>query len=916
MPRRCRGCRPAWLAALLALSLGGAAAHALPYGANAHIPPSTLLDAAHETRVAWVRIDLNWDLVEREPGTYDWSTFDQLVDTAEALGLRIYATLAYTPAWATQGPPGSGVPSDPARWYEFCFRAAQRYRGRVEHFGMWNEPNVSSFWAGSRSQYIEVILKTGSRAVHTANPRARVCGPELAHLESADWDSWLGDVLSRAAADLDVVTHHVYPSNCDSGSVLKALTEDRKYPWEPLSVRDVLREAGWRPRPFWLTETGCNSRSPDAAGEERQARFVSSLLRDVLAPTRSLTWVHKVFFYELSDDPRFPATWGLLGPPPEYPAKPAAAAHRTFASSNEVDDGEVTRASFPAVLRPGERVTVSLTMHNTGTTSWSRDAGYSLQAVSSNAFAPARHDLEPNEVVPPGGVTTFTFDLEAPVNIPFGGGEYETGWQLVRQGRWSFGEVCRRTVAVTGGHDVRQVQIVPAMANTAGLNGTTWRSDLTLYNAGPEPAEVSIALLLQGQDNTNARTAPFTVEPGSQRRIPDVLAELFGVTGSAVLRLDIVRGHLAAVGRSLMTAGPGLVAQHVPSLALESAVPTGQTAHLPGLAYSTQRHRGCRTNLGLFNPTSEPVTARVDLFGDGGAPAGALAFDLQPSGYLLVSDIYRKVASPDVDSGTASVRALTPGGALLTWASVVDNQSGDAALLTPAKVADEPLVVVAAAHTNGLKGAQWRSDLQLLNPSAKQAQLTVSLITPDTVPPRPPTTLTLGAGASALVEDVVTSLFGPSGTGALRIAPRAGTPAAACGTTYTQTASGRLGQAVPAALASDATSFGQVAAILALSSSASATAGSRTNLGLVNLSGRTITVEIDLFASPATPLGGLTVVLPSLAWHQLNNVFHFLAPEVEDGFALVRTTTPSGRFFAWASVVDNASSDSVLVPGW
>ena len=74
--------------------------------------------------------------------------------------------------------------------------------------------------------------------------------------------------------------------------------------------------------------------------------------------------------------------------------------------------------------------------------------------------------------------------------------------------------------------------------------------------------------------------------------------------------------------------------------------------------------------------------------------------------------------------------------------------------------------------------------------------------------------------------------------------------------------------------------------------------------------------QIDLFASPATPLGGLTVVLPSLAWHQLNNVFHFLAPEVEDGFALVRTTTPSGRFFAWASVVDNASSDSVLVPGW
>jgi hypothetical protein len=35
---------------------------------------------------------------------------------------------------------------------------------------------------------------------------------------------------------------------------------------------------------------------------------------------------------------------------------------------------------------------------------------------------------------------------------------------------------------------------------------------------------------------------------------------------------------------------------------------------------------------------------------------------------------------------------------------------------------------------------------------------------------------------------------------------------------------------------------------------------------------------------------------------------------VETGLALVRTTTPSGRFFAYASVIDNRTHDPQYVP--
>ena len=36
--------------------------------------------------------------------------------------------------------------------------------------------------------------------------------------------------------------------------------------------------------------------------------------------------------------------------------------------------------------------------------------------------------------------------------------------------------------------------------------------------------------------------------------------------------------------------------------------------------------------------------------------------------------------------------------------------------------------------------------------------------------------------------------------------------------------------------------------------------------------------------------------------------------DVPDGFALVRTTTTGGAFFAYASVIDNLSGDPIFIP--
>src|ERR1700712_2448794 len=215
--------RPLGLPLLLLISLfslaRGAAADPGSFGVNIHAPQgpelAAELDRVKAAGLGWVRIDFIWAVVEPRKGAYNWHPYDALAAAARARGLQIYATIAYTPAWATDGPELTGVPRNPDDWRRICQRAAMRYRGKITYWGLWNEPNLKQFWAGSRDQYIDVILKTGADAIHAGNRAARVSGPTLSHLVSgdADWYDGLRESLLEAGDRLDFITHHIYDSS-------------------------------------------------------------------------------------------------------------------------------------------------------------------------------------------------------------------------------------------------------------------------------------------------------------------------------------------------------------------------------------------------------------------------------------------------------------------------------------------------------------------------------------------------------------------------------------------------------------------------------------------------------------------------------------------------------------------------------
>jgi hypothetical protein len=403
---------------VLVVACGFAAAvDAGPFGINGHIAEADLMDEAFELGVSWMRIDFIWLLVETEQDVFDWTIYDRLIADAEARGFQVYAGLGATPLWATDGTEARGRPRSEQDWWDFCYRAAARYRGRVAAWGLWNEPNLSRFWEGSQLEYIEEILLPGAAAVRAADPSALVVGPDLAHLSSGSWDDWLRSCLWYAGDVLDVVAHHVYPSGTSAGSVLEKLNDDGQYPWDPPSVRSVLDDSDWTNRPFWLTETGLES---DEAGQDAQSDFYRDLLNALYPSTGAKNWVDRVFFYELAD-PRadLGLSWGVLGPLPDLLRKQAFMVYQAFVQDAEITDGAVVGVHTEALYLPNEQGALSVVVRNDGTTAWHADDGIGISVDG----LPGSWDREDVAVVPatpvqPGETFRVVTRLIAPDRNP------------------------------------------------------------------------------------------------------------------------------------------------------------------------------------------------------------------------------------------------------------------------------------------------------------------------------------------------------------------------------------------------------------------------------------------------------------------------------------------------------------------
>ena len=148
---------------------------------------------------------------------------DMVFDAMLQRGVKPLVELSFMPAVLASGKQtvfyyrGNVTPPDPMSQWGDLIRAlaahcVERY-GIDEvgtwNFEVWNEPNLTVFWSGSKAEYFE-LYRQSATALKSVDKRLRVGGPATAQA------AWVGDLLefcSSQKVPIDFVSSHIYPDD-------------------------------------------------------------------------------------------------------------------------------------------------------------------------------------------------------------------------------------------------------------------------------------------------------------------------------------------------------------------------------------------------------------------------------------------------------------------------------------------------------------------------------------------------------------------------------------------------------------------------------------------------------------------------------------------------------------------------------
>ncbi len=185
-------------------------------------------------------------------------------------------------------------------------------------------------------------------------------------------------------------------------------------------------------------------------------------------------------------------------------------------------------------------------------------------------------------------------------------------------------------IAPAAAQEADEWQIIPVVARTAGVGGTQWVSDLTVYNTTSSTLDVGIQFFPADRDNVLDPTLPdrFVLAPGETRFFPDVLSSVFGIdtdskgvlivtTDENLIATNPEDAQILAVSRTYNTGGgAGTYGQTVNSLLIAMS----GSAQLPLIVTGVRNDDEFRSNLGVVNLSFvEPVTIHYRVLDADGA---------------------------------------------------------------------------------------------------------------------------------------------------------------------------------------------------------------------------------------------------------------------------------------------------------
>ena len=194
------------------------------------------------------------------------------VRAARKHGIRPLGLIGFPPRWASTAPEGAAK----ARMYKpkldafarFVEAITRQYAGLIDHWEIWNEPNIPTFWLPEPNpeDYMDVA-RTAYAAAKRGNPLCTVVAPSLA-----------GPGHSPAAmAFLDRLIELGLPSSCDAISIHpyrhRTTPEASDLVGDIQHISDLSAAHGGR-RPIWISELCWVTHVPWGNTEKQAARML------------------------------------------------------------------------------------------------------------------------------------------------------------------------------------------------------------------------------------------------------------------------------------------------------------------------------------------------------------------------------------------------------------------------------------------------------------------------------------------------------------------------------------------------------------------------------------------------------------------------------------------------------------------
>jgi PKD repeat protein len=439
--------------------------------------------------------------------------------------------------------------------------------------------------------------------------------------------------------------------------------------------------------------------------------------------------------------------------------------------------------------------------------------------------------------------------------------------------------------------------LVSVAAQTPGVNGTSWRTELNVFNAGTNASTVSLLFLPSSGGSVISRS--LFLAPRQSFTYANALLDLFGIaTGAGALAIEATsagtNADLRVTSRTFTTGFTGTYGQAVPDVHPEKLE---RTLYVTGISANAS----FRTNVGLVNRGASEVSTQLTLYNETGSVLASKSIVLGANSFQQspLAGLFPEVAGGVYDVLTMRLAAASQD-AVSAYASVVDNRTQDPIYIQAVPAgANGSLTIPVVGRAPGANGTFWRSDVTLFNSASSSMAIALRYNGSSK-------SITLGGNDTVVLADIVSQFGISAGSGTLQISWNAANGPVVTSRTYTAVDGGTFGQSIDPVNAFASRMF-----VPGLRNDH----GYRSNVGFVNGGTEQESIAVTLLSPAGTELARTNITVDPGQLVQRSITALFPDVSVPAGFTLAAEGDANARVFAYGSMVDNASGDPVFFAG-